>query len=125
MPGNIPASVAIVDDDATLVQTYELVFRRKQVPVAFVAYDGVSALDKFRNASARPRVVILDYRMPLMGGLKLTEEIKKLEPRTKIVFVSADDTVETDAIKAGADVFLRKPVGIKAILDSIGPLSGN
>jgi len=112
-------SVAIVDDDVDLVKTYELIFRKKQVPVAFVAYDGVTGLDKFRSMNTKPGVVIVDYRMPVMGGLELTREIKKLDPRTKIVFVSADDTVGPDALKSGADICLKKPVGVKAILNSI------
>ena len=112
-------SVAIVDDDVDLVRTYELIFRKKQVPVAFVAYDGVTALDKFRNAGKKPDVVIVDYRMPLMGGLELMKEIKRLDPHTRIIFVSADDTVGPEALKAGADICLKKPVGVKAILDSV------
>lgn len=118
------AGVAIVDDDAELVKTYELIFRKRQVPVAFVAFDGKSALDKFRDAIEKPAVVIIDYRMPLMSGLELTSEIKKLEPCTKVVFISADESVRQEAIKAGANVFLKKPVGLKAIIESIGPLPG-
>lgn len=115
--------VAIVDDDIELVRTYELIFRKRRVSVVFVAYDGKSALDQFRNANARPDVVIIDYRMPLMNGIELTVEIKKLELCTKVVFISADDSVRKEAIQAGADVFLKKPVGIKAIIDSIGPIN--
>jgi two-component system, chemotaxis family, chemotaxis protein CheY len=118
---NVCGGVAIVDDDVELVKTYELIFRKRQVPVAFVAYDGRSGLDKFRNASEKPAVVIIDYRMPLMNGLVLTSEIKKLSPSTKIVFISADDSVRQDAINAGANVYLKKPVGMKAIIESIGP----
>jgi two-component system chemotaxis response regulator CheY len=115
--------VAIVDDDVELVRTYEMTFRKRLVPVAFVAYDGRSALEKFRNASEKPAVVIIDYRMPLMNGLQLASEIKKLEPDTRIVFISADDTVRQDALNAGANIFLKKPLGIKAIIESIGLLS--
>jgi CheY-like chemotaxis protein len=121
MPDNaVCASVAIVDDDVELVRTYEMIFRRRQVPVSFVAYDGRSALDRFRDADARPAVVIIDYRMPLMSGLELTGEIKKLEPGTRIVFISADDSVRREALAAGADSFLKKPVGIKAIMECVG-----
>jgi two-component system, cell cycle response regulator len=75
--GSREAGVAIVDDDVELVRTYELIFRKRQVPVAFVAYDGKSALEKFRDAKVKPAVVIIDYRMPLMSGLELAGEIKK------------------------------------------------
>jgi DNA-binding response OmpR family regulator len=120
-PSNVCGGVAIVDDDAELVRTYELIFRKRQVPIAFVAYDGRSGLEKFRNASEKPAAIIIDYRMPLMSGLELTGEIKKLDPGTKIVFISADDGVRQDALNAGADIYLKKPVGIKAIIESIRP----
>jgi FixJ family two-component response regulator len=122
-PINNCGCVAIVDDDTELVKTYELIFRKRQVPVAFVAYDGRSALDKFRDAREKPAVIIIDHRMPLMSGLELTGEIKKLAPATRIVFISADDSIRQEASRAGADVFLKKPVGIKAIIDSICALN--
>ncbi len=117
------AGVAIVDDDSELVRTYELLFRRRGVPVSFIAHDGRSALEKFKDASPRPMVVMIDYRMPLMSGLDLMKEILNLEPCTRIVFISADDGVRQEALSAGANAFLKKPVGVKEIMESISPLS--
>jgi two-component system, chemotaxis family, chemotaxis protein CheY len=123
MPEN-NASVALVDDEAELVRTYELFFLRRQVPVAFVAYDGKTALEKFRDSNARPVVVLVDYRMPLMSGLELTGDIKKLEPGTKVVFISADESVRQEAIKAGANVFLKKPISLRILIDATRALMG-
>ena len=67
--------VAIVDDDSELVRTYEMLFRRRGVPVSFIAHDGLSALEKFKVASPKPMVVMIDYRMPLMSGLDLMKKI--------------------------------------------------
>lgn len=115
-------SIAIIDDDSQLVRTYELLFRHKRVPVSFVAYDGRIALEKFRVADPRPGIVIVDYRMPYMTGLEIMGEIRKIEPATKIVVISADDSIMQEALSAGANVFLKKPAGMKAIMDSIGPV---
>ncbi len=115
--------VAIVDDDSELVRTYELLFRRRGVPVSFIAHDGHSALEKFKVASPKPMVVMIDYRMPLMSGLDLMKEILKLEPCTRIVFISADDGVRQEALSSGANAFLKKPVGLKEIMESISPQS--
>ena len=117
-------AVAIVDDDPQLVRTYELLFKRRHVPVSFVACDSYSALEQFKNINPKPRVVIIDYRMPYMNGLDLMAEILKLAPETKIVFISADDSVRQEAIEAGAHVFLKKPTSLKEIMESIGPRSG-
>lgn len=118
----VPASVAIVDDDPQLVKTYELLFQRRKVPIAFVAYDGFAALEQFQKADPRPTVAIIDYRMPAMSGIDLTREMLKIEPRTRIVLISADDGIRQEAIDAGANAFLKKPVGLKEIMQSIRPV---
>ncbi|MGA9141145.1 MAG: response regulator [Methanocella sp.] len=125
MTDNTRASVAIVDDDPQLVRTYELLFKHRQVPVSFIAYDSYSALIKFNNASPRPGVVIIDYRMPYKNGLDLMIEILKIEPDTKIIFISADDSIGQSVLDAGADVFLKKPTSIKEIMDSVSLVSGS
>jgi DNA-binding response OmpR family regulator len=114
--------VAIVDDETQLVNTYELLFKRRQIHISFVAYDGFAALELFKNANAKPRVVIIDHRMPLMSGLELTREILALEPCTKIIFVSADEDVKQEAIDAGATVFMKKPTPIKEITETVNSL---
>jgi DNA-binding NtrC family response regulator len=125
MPENSNAGIAIVDDDAELVRTYEMLFRRRSVPVSFVAYDGCSALEKFKAANPRPMAILIDNRMPFMCGLDLMKEILMLEPGTRIVFISADDRARQEALDAGAYRFLKKPTGLKEIMESIGPLSRN
>jgi two-component system, chemotaxis family, chemotaxis protein CheY len=118
-------SVAIVDDERDLVRTYELLFKRRGIPMAFVAYDGHSALDKFKNAGEKPGVVIIDYRLPDMDGLDVMKEVMAIQPGTKIVFISGDDSVRQEAIDAGAKVFLKKPTDIKMITETITALINN
>lgn len=122
MSENRRTSVAIVDDDPQLVRTYELLFKHRQVPVDFIAYDSYSALNKFKNTNPKPAVVIIDYRMPYMNGLDLMVEILKIKPDTKIIFISADDSIRQSVLDAGANVFLKKPTSLKEIMESIGPL---
>jgi len=120
MPDNM--SVAIVDDERDLVRTYELLFKRRNISMAFVAYDGHSAIDKFNNAGEKPGVVIIDYRLPDMDGLDVMKEVLALRPETKIVFISGDDSVRQEALNSGANVFLKKPTDIKVITETITKL---
>jgi FixJ family two-component response regulator len=115
-------SVAIVDDEKDLVRTYELLFKRRHIPLSFVAYDGHSAIDKFNNAREKPGVIIIDYRLPDMDGFDLMRKVLAIEPGTKIVFISGDDSVRREALDAGAKVFLKKPTDIKGISDTITAL---
>ena len=97
------ASIAIVDDEVQLVRTYELLFKRRHIPMAFTAYDGYEAIEKFRKADPKPGIVIIDYRLPSMSGVDVMKEILAIEPRTKIIFVSGDDSIQRESVKAGAE----------------------
>jgi CheY-like chemotaxis protein len=115
----VNGSVAIVDDEAELVRTYELLFKHRNIPLSFTALDGPEAMEKFMMANPRPDVVIIDYRLPSMNGLDLMRDILAIEPNTKIIFASGDHSVQQESIDAGANVFLKKPTSIKVITDTI------
>jgi len=51
--------------------------------------------------------------MPLMSGLYLTGEIKKLAPGTRIVLISADDNVRQEALNAGTNMFQKSRWGLE------------
>jgi DNA-binding NtrC family response regulator len=87
------ARVALVDDEAGMIRAYELLFRRRQIPVSFFSITGEEAVEQFRKASPRPKVVIIDYRLPSMNGITLMKELLTIEPATKIIMISGDTTV--------------------------------
>jgi DNA-binding NtrC family response regulator len=115
-------SVAVVDDEPQLVRTYELLFKRRQIPMAFYAYDGHEAIEKFRDASPRPEIVIVDNRLPSMSGVDVVKALLAIEPGTKIIFISGDDSVREESIDAGAKVFMKKPTPINEITRTINEL---
>jgi len=118
-------SVAIVDDEKDLVRTYELLFKRRHIPMAFVAYDGHSAIAKFRSADPKPGLVIIDFRLMDMDGIDVMREVLAIQPGTKIIFISGDDSIEKEALDAGAAVFLKKPTDIKEITATVNSLLNN
>jgi len=122
MPEQPYDGVAIIDDEQQLVRTYEMIFQRRQIPVSFVAYDGPIALQRFREASPPPGVVIIDYRLPSMSGLVLMRAIRELDSGVKIVVISADDSVRREALDGGAQSFLKKPVPLQVIVDTVRSL---
>ncbi len=117
-------SVAIVDDEAQLVRTYELLFNKRHIPMAFVAYSGEEAIEKFKKSSPRPGIVIVDYRLPDMSGLDVMRQILELEPGTRIVFISGDDGARQESLEAGAAAYMKKPTPIREIIETITALTG-
>jgi len=116
--------VGIVDDEELLVRTYEMLFERRQIPLSFIALDGTEAIEKFRNASPRPKVMIIDYRLPYTSGIDAMKEIQRIEPGTKVVFISADGDIRQEALDAGANVFLKKPISLRILVDATRSLMG-
>jgi DNA-binding NarL/FixJ family response regulator len=112
-------SVAIVDDEAQLVRTYELLFKKRRIPMAFTAYSGEEAIEKFRMADPKPVIVVIDYRLPDMSGLETMKVLLAIEPRTKIVLISGDESIGQKSLDAGAMVFMKKPTSIKDITETI------
>jgi FixJ family two-component response regulator len=112
-------SVAIVDDETGVVRTYELLFKRRNIPLSFTALDGPDAIEKFKKANPRPGVMIIDYRLPSMSGIDVMKEVLDIDPDTKVIFVSGDDSIRHESLNAGAAVFLKKPANIKLITDTV------
>jgi two-component system chemotaxis response regulator CheY len=115
----VNGSVAVVDDEVDVVRTYELLFKSRRIPLSFTALDGPDAIEKFKRANPRPRVVIIDYRLPSMSGLDVMKEVLDIEPGTKVIFVSGDNSVQQESVDAGAAVFLKKPADIRTITDTV------
>jgi FixJ family two-component response regulator len=67
-------------------------------------------------------MVIKDYRLPDISGLDVMRAILAMEPRTKIVFISGDDSSRHESLDAGATVFIKKPTPIKDITETINSL---
>jgi CheY-like chemotaxis protein len=105
-------NVLVVDDH---IQT-RLVLTRLLERMGYTvrtAENGLRAVEAV--ASARPDIVIMDLEMPVMGGFEATERIRAsaIEGWLPIVFLSAtpDSAALINALNAGADDYLVKPVG--------------
>jgi DNA-binding NarL/FixJ family response regulator len=70
--------------------------------------NGKALIDKFEQEV--PQVVILDYSMPVMGGIETTKYIRLNFPETKIILLSMYDDEEfiESAIEYGANGYLSK-----------------
>ena len=94
-----------------------------EVTVAASAEEGIAELEK--EAKARPyRLVVMDWKMPGMDGIKASEVIKRhpsLPQKPKIIIATAygREEVMQRSEKVGVDGFLLKPVGQSVLFDAI------
>jgi DNA-binding NarL/FixJ family response regulator len=70
-------------------------------------------------AEHRPDVVLMDVRMPEMDGLEATRLIKNRWPGVKVIMLTLYTTFQTEALAAGADLFLIKGCPNEELLAAI------
>jgi len=78
--------------------------------------NGKDAVENYRNHSEKPKVIIMDHRMPVMNGIDAMIEIFKIDKTTKIIFASADTSMKELSIAKGATAFLSKPFKIEELI---------
>jgi FixJ family two-component response regulator len=110
--------VHIIDDDSS----FRTAISRLLTLSGYEVEDYDSAACFLRAiADARPGCILLDVRMPALGGLQLQEELAKLSRGWPIVFMTGHGDIPTSvqAIKGGAEDFLSKPVSKEILLEAI------
>jgi FixJ family two-component response regulator len=110
--------IHIVDDDASFRTAISRVLKVSGYEVA--DYDSATCFLRAIEA-ARPGCILLDVKMPALGGLQLQEELVKLSRSWPIIFLTGHGDIPTSvrAIKAGAEDFLSKPVSKQTLLEAI------
>jgi len=88
-----------------------------------LARDGSEGLKKFQKY--KPDIVITDIMMPIVDGLEMSREIKKISRDTPIVVLSAFDEKERlmSAINIGIDKYLMKPIDADELLATLEHIS--
>jgi CheY-like chemotaxis protein len=90
------------------------------------AHDGLEAIKKAEETS--PHIILMDMQMPVMDGLEATRRLRA-DPRfasTPIIALTALAMPgdRERCLKAGADVYMSKPVSLKNLLHAIEDLVG-
>jgi FixJ family two-component response regulator len=110
--------VAIVDDDELCRRSVE----RLIGSVGFRVETFGSAEDFLEHSNLDAiACAILDMRMPGLNGLDLQQRLITRPRPIPIVFVSAHDdaVVRTNALRAGATAYLKKPFDNSTLLDAV------
>ena len=117
--------VLIVDDDQFIRKLIATTLEDVSEFQLHEAADGVEALEVAR--AARPRLVFLDVDMPRLNGIETCRRLREDDATREVTIVmltaAHDDSVESDAEEAGADLFLTKPfspLDLLRLVDQLG-----
>jgi DNA-binding NtrC family response regulator len=106
-----PASVLLVDDDATFRQVMANELKRIGYQIEAVG-TGEEAIRQI--ATFEPDIVLLDMRLPGMSGLDVLKSIHASTPATEIVMLTGHGSIDTviESIRIGAFDYVVKPCPI-------------
>lgn len=116
-----PKTVLVCDDEEMLLNLITSVLESAKMTV-FRASSAAKALEIFEENPAID-LLITDLTMPVMDGRALAQEIEKINPKTKIIYISGyAEGVEatTDLVKNSK--FISKPFNRQVLLAAIGEL---
>jgi len=108
----------VVDDETEICDFLKEFFEERNYDVQ-TAYNGLDALEKIK--SHKPDVVLLDMMMPGMDGMAVLKEIKKDNPQTKVIMVTAVGTQDkiNEALQLGADNYVTKPLSLDYLEEDV------
>jgi len=110
--------ISVVDDDRSVVEAIVSLLES----VGYTAAGFVSAQDFLNSAQlACTACLILDVRMPGIGGLELQRRLAAENTHTPIIFITAhgDQEVSAEVLSTGATALLRKPFSQESLLGAL------
>lgn len=111
-------SILIVDDSELIRLQIRKIFK-DQFSGVHLAINGSDAI--YKAKAVKPNIVTMDLTMPEMDGIECIPELVKIDPKVKILVISAlsDNTTCLEALKRGAHGFLDKPFTEQELSDAI------
>ncbi|MDR2503089.1 MAG: response regulator [Deltaproteobacteria bacterium] len=120
--------VLAVDDSRDVLEFFRSLAGQKGFHCDTAA-DGMEALRVIEANKHDPyNIIFVDWKMPDLNGVELTDRIKHAEMGDSVVImISAHDwsVVEAEAKKAGVDAFISKPLFSSVIFEQIGRCLGS
>jgi len=114
-------SLLYVEDDKPLRDKTAVVFTNlfETVDVAQDGIEGLEVYHKYYEDNSRYYdIVVSDIQMPRLDGIGLTKEVLQINPKQKIIIVSAYNDKEylIDLINLGVEGFIQKPLSSDNLL---------
>lgn len=107
----------IIDDDISQILILKSVFKNKyKIETTNCADHGIEILK-----SKKIDCVLIDYYMPHKNGISASREIRKFNTNIPILMLTgyANSITVDEALKAGVNKILKKPVEIKELMESV------
>jgi CheY-like chemotaxis protein len=115
--------VMVLDDDFDLATLVKQILQKDGFNNVFSFTDPLLALEHFRINHKDYSLIISDIRMPIMNGFQFVSEARKINPKIKILLMTAFEINDKEFAQAlpkpKIDGLIRKPATSKQILNIV------
>jgi two-component SAPR family response regulator len=115
--------VMVLDDDFDLATLVKQILQKDGFNNVFSFTDPLLALEHFRINYKDYSLIISDIRMPIMNGFQFVSEARKINPKIKILLMTAFEINDKEFAqvlpKPKIDGLIRKPATSKQILNMV------
>ncbi|MFN8259164.1 MAG: response regulator [Bacteroidales bacterium] len=113
-------NILVVEDDEYSYLYLKIVLESLDYKV-FRAINGLQALEMISDTGNYFKLVMMDYKMPVMNGLEAALEIKKINPAIPVILQTATyiDKKSSEPVFAIFDDILIKPFTNKDLIEKI------
>ena len=113
-------TIVVADDDRVIVALVADALRKAGFNV-FPAFDSMQAMLGARQHN--PKAIILDVGMPGGSGMDVLKKLKAMNKLSQIPIIvltgATDPAIRDQAMAAGAEDFLTKPVDLAALMAAV------
>ena len=101
--------ILVIDDEKNILESIKMVLVYENYQVE-TARDGIEGIDLFKKTI--PDIVLLDVKMPGIGGIKVLQTLKEIHSLSEVIMISGHSGIEeaVEASRLGAFDFLEKPI---------------
>jgi DNA-binding NarL/FixJ family response regulator len=109
----------LADDHTVVLQGLRRILDRPKFEVVGAVRDGLALVEA--AAELKPDIIIADIRMPLLNGIEAARQIRKQNPKAKIIFLTMhpDVAYAVEAMNAGASGYVVKDADDEELIRAI------
>ena len=112
------SKILVIDDEDSIRRLLGISLAYKGYEVV-TAEDGEKGVEAFQREA--PPIVLTDIKMPGIDGIEVLRQIKRLDPDTEVIVITAHGDMESaiEALKLEASDFINKPITDEALAVSL------
>ncbi len=108
--------ILIVEDEPDIARLMATLMQGSDYQTS-IAYDGAKGLDMALHE--QPDLILLDLRLPQMGGMQLLHSLREHQMNTPVVVVTAlgSEALVVEALRLGVRDYIKKPFALQDLVD--------